>query len=127
MICFLTAIAAGFSGCEDSDGDSVYDTIIGRTWSGDLGFVQENRYPLQSNVTFQSDGFGVDELRYADNGEYLDTLNIQWSVYIDKITINYGTVDYPRELRNVYIRNGRLTADLYIDGHYEGVTNLYMQ
>lgn len=60
-------------------------------------------------------------------GRYLDTLNIQWDAYDDKIYISYGRADYPRELRNVYIRRGRLTGELFIDGQYYDRITLYMQ
>ena len=60
-------------------------------------------------------------------GRYLDTLNIQWDAYDDKIYISYGRADYPRELRNVYIRRGRLTGELFIDGQYYDRVTLYMQ
>lgn len=83
--------------------------------------------PLESYVYFGADGFGTDELRYADTGRYLDTLNIQWDAYDDKIYISYGRADYPRELRNVYIRRGRLTGELFIDGQYYDRVTLYMQ
>ena len=45
----------------------------------------------------------------------------------DKIYISYGRADYPRELRNVYIRRGRLTGELFIDGQYYDRITLYMQ
>ena len=38
-----------------------------------------------------------------------------------------GRADYPRELRNVYIRRGRLTGELFIDGQYYDRVTLYMQ
>ena len=89
-------------------------------------FYQDG-YALDSYVYFGADGFGSDELRYADNGRLLDTLNIQWDAYDDKIYISYGRADYPRELRNVYIRRGRLTGELFIDGQYYDRITLYMQ
>jgi hypothetical protein len=70
---------------------------------------------------------GSDELRYADNGRLLDTLNIQWDAYDDTVYIDYGRVDLPRELRRVHIRRGMLTADLYIGGRYYDRITLYMQ
>ena len=106
--------AVGFSSCENDD-DDLYDTLTGRVWAGDLGFYQDG-YALDSYVYFGADGFGSDELRYADNGRLLDT------VYID-----YGRVDLPRELRRVHIRRGMLTADLYIGGRYYDRITLYMQ
>lgn len=117
--------AVGFSSCENDD-DDLYDTLTGRVWAGDLGFYQDG-YALDSYVYFGADGFGSDELCYADNGRLLDTLNIQWDAYDDKIYISYGRADYPRELRNVYIRRGRLTGELFIDGQYYDRVTLYMQ
>lgn len=126
-ICLLTA-ALGFTACEEEDNDNLYDTLVGRVWSGDLGFYQDGRYPLESFVYFGADGFGTDELYYADNGEYLDTLRIQWEAYNDgTIYINYGNKDFPRELRRTRIRSGVLTAELYIDGRYYNRVRLYMQ
>ena len=43
-------------------------------------------------LSVSADGFGTDELRYADTGRYLDTLNIQWDAYDDKIYISYGVL-----------------------------------
>lgn len=92
------------------------------------GFYQDGRYPLDSYVYFGADGFGTDELHFADTGQYLDTLNIQWDAYgDDTIYIGYGRADYPRELRRVHIRRGELRAELYIDGEYYGRITLYMQ
>lgn len=62
--CMLLA-AVGFSSCENDD-DDLYDTLTGRVWAGDLGFYQDG-YALDSYVYFGADGFGSDELRYADN------------------------------------------------------------
>ena len=99
---FLAALllfaAVAFTGC-DNDDDDLYDTLSGRVWAGDLGFYQDGRIPLDSYVYFGADGFGTDELRYADTGRYLDTL----------------------------IRRGMLTADLYIGGRYYDRITLYMQ
>ena len=111
---FLAALllfaAVAFTGC-DNDDDDLYDTLSGRVWAGDLGFYQDGRIPLDSYVYFGADGFGTDELRYADTGRYLDTLNIQWDAYDDDtIYIDYGRVDSPRELRRVHIRRGTLTG-----------------
>lgn len=85
--CMLLA-AVGFSSCENDD-DDLYDTLTGRVWAGDLGFYQDG-YALDSYVYFGADGFGSDELRYADNGRLLDTLNIQWDAYDDTVYIDYG-------------------------------------
>lgn len=127
LAAFMLLAAAGFTACEKDD-DNLFDTLAGRVWAGDLGFYQDGRIPLDSYVYFGADGFGTDELRFADNGQYLDTLTIRWEAYNDgTIYINYGRVDYPRELRRVRIRRGELRADLYIDGSYKRRVILYMQ
>ena len=97
--------AVRFSSCENDD-DDLHDTLTGRVWAGDLG---------------------SDELRYADNGRLLDTLNIQWDAYDDTVYIDYGRVDLPRELRRVHIRRGMQTTDLYIGGRYYDRITLYMR
>lgn len=126
LAAFMLLSAVGFTACEIED-DDLFDTLAGRVWAGDLGFYQDG-IPLDSYVYFGADGFGTDELRYADNGQYLDTLTIRWEAYNDgTIYINYGRVDYPRELRRVRIRRGELRADLYIDGSYRRRVILYMQ
>lgn len=129
LLLYLLMLTApvGFSSCEVDD-DSLYDTVVGRVWAGDLGFY-DGPYALNSYVYFGADGFGTDKAYYADNGQYLDTLNIQWSTddRYDTIYINYGNVDYPRELRNVSISRGVLYADLYIGGQRYRSVALYMQ
>lgn len=124
---FALLAAVGFSSCENDD-DRLYDTLAGRVWAGDLGFYQDGRYPLVSYIYFKANGFGTDRLHFADNGEYLDTLDIRWDAYgDDTIYIDYGNTAPPRELRGVYIRRGELRAELYIDGEYYGRITLYMQ
>lgn len=127
---FLAAVmllaAVGFTAC-DNDDDELYDTLVGRVWVGDMGFLQEGRYPLVCYIYFKSNGFGTNELRYADNGEYLDTLDIRWDSRNDAVYIDYGNQAPPQELRDVYIRRGQLRADLYTDGRYDGPVTLYME
>lgn len=130
LILSFVAAAAGFAGCSnDNDDERLYDTLVGRVWAGDLGFYQEGKYPLDSYVYFAPDGFGTDELHYADNGEFVDRLTIQWSVdrYDDTLYISYGNVDAPRELRHARIRRGILSGDLYIGTRYYNYVELYMQ
>lgn len=127
VLCLLLAVV--FTSCQsDDDRYRLYDRIADREWSGDLGFYQNGIYPLDSNVWSGADGFGVDELRFADDGRYLDRLRIRREAYDDgTIRIDYGRADYPRELRGVRIRRGRLDGDLCIGGlSYDRVT-LYMR
>ena len=96
----------------------------GLAGSGSVG--SQPRFGLEMS-SHGADGFGTDELRYADTGRYLDTLNIQWDAYDDTVYIDYGRVDLPRELRRVHIRRGMQTTDLYIGGRYYDRITLYMR
>lgn len=134
LIASLLFSVTAFSSCSIEDCDeyhpSLYDMLVGRVWTGDLGFYQNNNpnLPLDSNVYFGADGFGSDELRFANNGQWLDALNITWQAFDDgTLWINYGQVDYPRQLRGVYIRSGVLSGDLFIDGRFYDHVELYMQ
>jgi len=123
----LLGAAVGLAGCDCNEHPhTVGDTIVGRIWAGDLGFYQYDLYPLDSHVHFGTDGFGTDELRFADDGTFLDRLNIRWEAFDDCIRIDYGHAADLRELYDVRIRSGRLTAELYIGGLYYGRIELYM-
>lgn len=126
-ILLMLALFVGFTSCEDDE--DIFDEIAGRTWVGDLGFstFDVDEYPLESGIYLGADGFGDDELHYYDNGEFYRTINLQWSVQSGSIYIDYGNVAAPRELRNVYVSRGRLTASLYIAGRYFDEVELSMQ
>ncbi len=131
-VLLLLTVLIGFTSCEDDE--TIFDEIVGRTWVGDLGFQSNDSYrdPLESGVSFGSDGFGEDQLYYYDNGgRYGNSLRLQWRVADGSIFIDYGNVAPLRELRDVYVRNGRLNGSLYIDDgidvFYYGEVELRMQ
>ena len=69
---------------------------------------------------FGADGFGSDELRYADNGRLLDTLNIQWDAFDDTAStsrLRPGSI-CRANCAGSHIRRGMQTTDLYIGGRY---------
>ncbi|MEG1701086.1 MAG: hypothetical protein RRY33_07475 [Alistipes sp.] len=126
LITTLLALLVGLSSCESDE--TVYDRIVGRVWIGNLGFVSDDayHYPLESGIYFGSDGFGDDELCYADGQSYAK-LRCQWFVEDGDLYIDYGRVADPRELRNVYVGHGSLTGDLFVGGYSYGTVTLHMQ
>lgn len=127
ILCTLLTVSA-FSSCESDDDETIFDSIVGRVWIGDLGMIDPaGGFPLESAVYFGGDGFGKDDLVYYDNGEPYDIFNIQWDAYDGNIYINYGNVAPPRELHDVRVRRGTLTGTLYIYGDYYGPVTLRMQ
>lgn len=120
----MLLVLAGFSSCESEE--TTFDRVVGRIWIGNLGFM-DGSFPLESGVYFRSDGFGEDELCYADNGAPFRKLSIQWYIERNTIYIDYGRVAPPRELRRVYVGNGSLTGTLYVDGRDYGTVTLRMQ
>ena len=121
----LTAIT--FASCEADDDETIFDSLVGRVWIGDLGMVDRGGYALESGVYFGGDGFGTDELVYYDNGQPFGVYNIQWEAYDGNVYISYGNMAPPRELHGVRIRRGQLTAALYIDGNYYNSVTLRME
>ena len=122
-ILMMLTLLVGFTSCDDDE--DLFDQIVGRKWVGYLGF-QDRLEDLESGVYFGSDGFGSDELDYYD-GERFGTLNMQWWIERGTIVISYGNRASLRELRNIYVRRGRLEADLYVEGQFIDRIELIMQ
>lgn len=123
---FLTAIS--LPSCDTDDDETIFDSIVGRVWIGDLGMIAPaDGFPLESAVYFGGDGFGTDDLVYYENGRPYGICNIQWDAYDGNIYINYGNIAPPRELHDVRVRRGTLTGTLYIYGSYYGPVTLRMQ
>lgn len=122
-ILLMLTLLVGFTSCEDDE--DIFDEVVGRTWVGYLGF-HDGRYDLESGIYLSSDGFGEDELRYYDTHTLYDTFRIQWEISGGSIFINYGNRAAPRELRDVYVRKGRLSAALFVDGIYVEDVELIM-
>lgn len=126
-ILMVLMLSIGFISCEDDE--SLFDEVVDHTWVGDLGFFSDDRYQdhLESGIYLGPDGFGDDRLCYYDTGEPYGTIKLKWSVGGGAIYLDYGNVAAPRELRNVYVNRGRLSASLYIDGRYYDEVELYME
>lgn len=122
-ILLMLTLLVGFTSCQDDD--DIFDEIVGRKWIGYMGF-QDGAYDLESGVYFGSDGFGSDELYYY-NGEYFDTLNMQWWIERGIIFVSYGNRAPMRELRDVFVRGKRMEANLYVDGMFVDRVELIMQ
>ena len=101
-ILFLCILTIGVSSCDTDDDDIIYDSIIGETWLGDLGFSDDQVY-------------------YDDpTGKVVFSLPFRWEIWGGMLRIDYG-VDYPLfEIRNVYVTRDRLSGALYVDGEYDG-------
>ena len=115
LLLVLTMLAVGFSSCEEDD-ETIYDYLIGRTWVGDLGFI-DGPYALESGITFKGNDYAVDRQFYyaEDGGGEAGTLRLNW--WIDMGTLY---LDYPLlEIRGVYITGRFLYGELYADGNYE--------
>ena len=53
----LSVLCIGLSSCED-DQDVVDSTIIGRSWTGDVGMLDDFGMSVISTFSFGADGFG---------------------------------------------------------------------
>ncbi len=121
-ILFLCILTIGGSSCDTDDDDIIYDSIIGETWLGDLGFSDRYDYPLESGLYFEGNGLGHDDQVYYDDptGKVVFSLPFRWEIWGGMLRIDYG-VDYPLfEIRNVYVTRDRLSGALYVDGEYDG-------
>lgn len=119
LLLVLTMLAVGFSSCEEDD-ETIYDYLIGRTWVGDLGFI-DGPYALESGITFKGNDYAVDrQFYYAEGGGgEAGTLRLNWWIDMGTLYLDYGP-DYPLlEIRGVYITGRFLYGELYADGNYE--------
>ena len=119
LLLVLTMLAVGFSSCEEDD-ETIYDYLIGRTWVGDLGFI-DVPYALESGITFKGNDYAVDRQFYyaEDGGGEAGTLRLNWWIDMGTLYLDYGP-DYPLlEIRGVYITGRFLYGELYADGNYE--------
>ena len=119
LLFVLTMLAVGFSSCEEDD-ETIYDYLIGRTWVGDLGFI-DGPYALESGITFKGNDYAVDRQFYyaEDGGGEAGTLRLNWWIDMGTLYLDYGP-DYPLlEIRGVYITGRFLYGELYADGNYE--------
>lgn len=125
LLFILSVLTVGFSSCEDDE--MVYDSLIGRTWFGDLGFAVGS-LPVESGITFKGNDYAIDEQYYyrEDGGGRAATLEVRWWIDGGTLYLDYGR-GYPMlELRGIYVDNRYLTGRLYVDGADEGAVTLEM-
>ena len=103
-VLMLLTLLVGFTSCEDDE--TIFDHIVGRTWVGDLGFWVDNS-PVESGITFKSNGFGVDEQWYYDWDRVAAVLDVRWWIEDGDLFLDYGN-GYPL----------LILADVYVEGRY---------
>lgn len=120
------AVPALLTSCVKEEDYGLRGAISDHVLRGDLGFVLDGIYPLESAVYFDPSGFGDDELYFE--GKWVYTLDIRWNLDEDgTIRIDYGNADYPRLLTNIEWNDSSLTADLYIGGTFYGRRYYYIE
>ena len=93
-VLMLLTLLVGFTSCEDDE--TIFDHIVGRTWVGDLGFWVDNS-PVESGITFKSNGFGVDEQWYYDWDRVAAVLDVRWWIEDGDLFLDYGKkIRFPR-------------------------------
>ena len=119
----LLTLLVGFTSCEDDE--TIFDHIVGRTWVGDLGFWVDNS-PVESGITFKSNGFGVDEQWYYDWDRVAAVLDVRWWIEDGDLFLDYGN-GYPLLiLADVYVEGRYLTGRLYSNNIDQGTVTLEM-
>ena len=75
---------------------TVYDTLVGGIWLGDLGFADNYNSALESGLYFEGNGLGRDEQAYYNDpyGEVMFSLPFRWDVHGRILRLDYG-YDYP--------------------------------
>ena len=124
LIAMLGAVS-----CQDEE--TIRDRLLGRTWVGDLGFSDRGN-ALESGLTFQSNGFGMDKQYYYNSlleGYY--EMPFRWMLNGNDLRLDYGEDRYGEslilELKNVYIDNGVLSGILYVNYKYYDNVELVME
>lgn len=123
MACLTLVLLAA---CAQDD-KVVFDSIVGHTWVGDLGFSDRYGDPLESGLNFDSNGFGVDDQCYFDDphGHIVYSLPFRWRIENNILSLDYGN-EYPLlEICDVYVAHGEINGMLYVDGYREGSVTLY--
>lgn len=92
---------------------------------GDLGFWVDNS-PVESGITFKSNGFGVDEQWYYDWDRVAAVLDVRWWIEDGDLFLDYGN-GYPLLiLADVYVEGRYLTGRLYSNNIDQGTVTLEM-
>ena len=122
-ILMMLTLLVGFTSCEDDD--TIFDHIVGRTWVGDLGFYVDGE-PVESGITFKSNGFGEDEQWFYDWDRRAAILDVRWWIDHGDLYLDYGN-RYPLlVLEAVYVNGRYLTGRLYSNNIDQGTVTLEM-
>lgn len=128
-ILLLSVLCIGLMSCDD-DQETIDSIIAGRSWTGDIGMVDEFGEPLISTFSFGYDGFGKETQYYEIDGVFYDSYRFQWlweDSYSRNLILDYGRngVSY---MDNVRVSGGRMYGTFYIDDYSEGFDFvLYME
>lgn len=123
----ISILCIGLMSCEDDQEDVDY-AIIGRSWTGDVGMVDDFGEPVLSTFSFGVDGFGEEHQFYYDGMRY-NTFRFQW-LWEDGYSRNL-ILDYGREgisyMDNVRVSGNQLWGTFYFSDDSPGFDfTLYM-
>lgn len=124
----------GFCACDKENHDTVLDLLIRHTWVADLGreSLDQVPLPLLSHISFKQGKStrteyaitGQEELFYypENGGDLYNQIKFGWYFRDNTLYFIYAHTDHPgyRELRNITIKDGALTGDLYISESFYG-------
>lgn len=117
------------SSCED-DQDVVDSTIIGRSWTGDVGMLDDFGMSVISTFSFGADGFGEEVQRYR-NGEYCDSFRFQWwweDSYSRNLVLDYGRYGGISYMDDVRVSGNQLWGTFFFSDDSPGFNfTLYME
>lgn len=123
----ISILCIGLMSCEDDQEDVDY-AIIGRSWTGNVGMVDDFGEPVLSTFSFGVDGFGEEHQFYYD-GMHYDEFRFQW-LWEDGYSRNL-ILDYGREgisyMDNVRVSGNQLWGTFYFSDDSPGFDfTLYM-
>ena len=125
----LSVLCIGLSSCED-DQDVVDSTIIGRSWTGDVGMLDDFGMSVISTFSFGADGFGEEVQRYR-NGEYCDSFRFQWwweDSYSRNLVLDYGRYGGISYMDDVRVSGNQLWGTFLFSDDSPGFNfTLYME
>lgn len=123
-VLMMLTLLVSFTSCEDDE--TIFDQIVGRTWIGDLGFYVDE-FPVESGITFKSNGFGVDEQWYYDFDREAASLDVRWWIEDGNLFLDYGN-GYPLLILKALVIDGRyMSGRLFADNVDQGIVTLEMR
>lgn len=128
-ILFISVLCIGLVSCED-DQEGVDSAIVGRSWTGDVGMVDDYGEPVISTFSFGIDGFG-EERQYYSDGAYYKSFRFQWwweDGYSRNLVLDYGRYGGISYMDDVRVSGDQLWGTFYFDGDSRGFNFiLYME